>query len=553
MDTRAATHWLGHWGTRDSDTDSGSGSESGVRLRAGAAARARSSRVPPSQLTPGVHTPRVDATMLMARLPSALPDQNSIESESDPPPPPPHCTTGGLHRARTPTMSDSQRANEGSSEEGASIVPPRILSPAQALDTDAVLSVFRFLSLKELPLVMRTCKAWRAARQEKSRGVRVAPPLRRLPSLLTSPLRHHIAAFSLPGYFDTCTLDQLSALSTLPALTSCKVALRAMDPRWITHFHPDGTEVEEVAVNWPARLRTACITLDGEPTGLLTENALAHAQRALVSLISRRFSALTNLTLHLRARAPTLNLQPLQAMPSLTSLTLEGIKLTPLQLHPLKQMRSLRYLSSVNEWINFHLVALCHPPHVLTHLQELDLSQTRLTGELASSLVGLPALTSLEPSQFNPTTLPWLVHFPHLAHLHWYPDQAMSGILASVLWKHLRGCNALRELHITRVIFEQSDIAELAAASPLLESLELFRCTLSSMAGLRDLRHLANFHIDLHANDAFIDAFLAELLQTASLRTLSIQLPERDLLNGVRNRIMQATQQMQHLTSVTIK
>ena len=404
---------------------------------------------------------------------------------------------------------------------------------------------------------MQACKSWHAAaRKEKSRGVHVAPPLQRLASLLSSPLCYHIAAFSLPGYFDTCTLVQLSELSALPALTSCKVTLSALDPSWTNDFRLDGTEMA-VGVNWPARLHTACITLDGEPSGLLSENALAHAQNALVTLIGRRFSTLTNLTLHLRARAPTLNLQPLQAMMSLTSLTLEGIKLSTPQLRSLKQVQSLTYLSSSKEWSEEQLVALCRPPHSLTRLQVLDLSRTRLSVQLACSLVRLPALTSLDSSRCGTSALRWLVRFPHLLRLHLNvpnPDPNVRRFPMSEISPHLRGCNALRHLQISKATFDgESDVSDLAAALPLLESLDLTDVLVSSLSGLRSLRHLCTLSLD--GTETFLASLVADLQQLASLRALVVRLPanERLMNTGVRDRILQATQHIHQLTSVTIK
>lgn len=133
------------------------------------------------------------------------------------------------------------------------------MSAAQLLYTDGLHSIFRFLSLKDLLSAVHSCRSWRDAayKEKQSRSVEVNLSDDRFPSLLSSPLRHHVTSFvsDRRAHLLFASISQLA--SRLPWLRSLDVRLSvaklsALDAAAFS---------ARVTALWPQRLERMSIRL----------------------------------------------------------------------------------------------------------------------------------------------------------------------------------------------------------------------------------------------------------------------------------------------------
>jgi hypothetical protein len=164
------------------------------------------------------------------------------------------------------------------------------------------------------------------------------------------------------------------------------------------------------------------------------------------------------------------------------------------------------------------------PPHkpLLQHLQKIDLSNaTDVAPAHLKELARFPALTSLEPLSFVADSLAMInpATFPHLRCLSLRVD-SNDDMPVRKLLPTLCANPALTTLHLSDCIFSLSDLADLATALPLLQTLEFTRIKTLSLSGLCSLAHLHT--LTFNSCPGVTAGHLCELKPLSSLRTLNL-------------------------------
>jgi hypothetical protein len=271
------------------------------------------------------------------------------------------------------------------------------LSTGQQLHKDALHCVFTFLSLRGLPLVMRSCRAWYAAvrslpLQDFSFHVSTRQ-LYRLPLSASSPLARHIVKCDVSREYTAEDLAQF--LACLPRLRS------------LSHQACYSTELQPQL--YSGQLRQLKVDL-AEISDDDTDELIAQMEYL------RSATGLRSLTLALRIGynvddIASFSLEPLECLLQLESLTLDnGASLPPAKLVPLRRLPSLRTLS-LGGWSSPQMLALVEdrtdcPPlqlHAFEGIYELNL-------ETAQLLVRMPTLQRVEPDRITPDALQLLAH-----------------------------------------------------------------------------------------------------------------------------------------------
>jgi len=190
----------------------------------------------------------------------------------------------------------------------------------------------------------------------------------------------------------------------------------------------------------------------------------------------------------------------------------------------IKQLPSLRQLSvHGGQWSVAELSDLCSPPHRLQQLQEIDLSRTDVCSAPIAELVKLPGLTNLQPRTLTASALSMLPQLKRLHTIRPNSDLLHNEVGRSQLCATLRQCASLTCLHLQQVIASLSDAAlqELVAAVPRLRALLLQECAVPS---LRFLSHAPLLEeLELTKCTKFVREGLAELGPLApQLRVLRV-------------------------------
>ena len=428
-----------------------------------------------------------------------------------------------------------------------SFLPPRPPSAAQSLFTDGLHSVFRFLSLREVALALRTCSPWlAAASKERSRKARalLTPP--QLLLLSRSALCQHVCSIVLSG--DPCTLDDVALLAELPALTSIQpLLLNAQSLLQAISATVEDTKPEQQQrqqpqqpVVWPQRLRALEIRIEGGEVPSDMQDAFMRARQFVIDSVAR-LGSITSLSLSLRtgsesgpesaaAACGALDLSPLVVgLPQLASLQISEWVASRSQLAAIRLMSSLTSLSiNRGRWTAAQLMDLCdndppHAPHRLQNLRRLCLERTILTSEHLPALADLPALAQIAPEAWDPDALASLPALASLNHLQCMHFGLFTWVArpATVLLPHLHACaRALTAIvFYPSITFTAAELGELAATLPMLESVA-FDGVVLPCPGLGELRALPQLaSLDLRRCTGYD---LRELDGVASLRTLTM-------------------------------
>ena len=424
------------------------------------------------------------------------------------------------------------------------------------------------------------------AHKVNSRSVELALDPVDLPSVVSSPLRHHLSslvdAFSFP-------LASVPQLSQLPSLTSLElridvdelrdriramtVATKVSSPSLGSLSSDRALVVSRLAARWPQRLHRLSLRVHS-----LSDSANIHrglrdsfvpprardedmfdSGRVLVGLASS-LPTLTDLALvEVPLDASTCgfghgqhslaDLRPLQRLTQLKRLQLgSSFRIKEKHIKHIAQMHTLQYLDlDDGRWSEERLQWLCEPPHRLQQLEEIALGFTMLSPAHLIALTQLPALTALRPACFDLAALPLLTldRFPHLHTLTLWFQEASN---ASLLLPPLQSIGAqLTDLRLVSCdVTSEDQSSELFSLLPLLQSLTLSSVSLPSLLSLRSLLHLRS--LSLERCDLLQGEHLLELQHAPSLRKLVVELHPDHSAQTARAREVCRNPRMNHIT-----
>ena len=395
------------------------------------------------------------------------------------------------------------------------------LSPAQRCVPDLVAAAFSFLDLSEALPAAVSCRAWYAAAgREKPRQMQLfnsSPD--RLASLLSSrsPLRRHVSELIPPDEF-ALTPARLQQLQALPALAVLDGTLDTSLQQW-------------TAADWRSALPSWLFEL---ALYLPNSHSLAARQHLIDALpVMQNLYHLNLLPSDPSSADPQLSapllLEPLLQLPQLTELTWNIGDLTLPQLAVVKQIESLRYLSSnYGHFSAEQLSFLSEPPHRLAQLEVLNLFQTDVSAAHMAALTRLPGIIRIKHTQsMHLDAFPMLPRLPRLQRLVLnLPVFAnCSGADRDMLDSSLRACPQL-----TEVATEDGECSEavgerLLRALPHLRKLSIVEASIPSLHFLR------------HAPSSLTHLELVECseLRPGHVLALGKLVPQLELL-GVRTR-----------------
>jgi hypothetical protein len=213
-------------------------------------------------------------------------------------------------------------------------------------------------------------------------------------------------------------------------------------------------------------------------------------------------------------RTAPLLLDPLLQLPQLKELFWHIGDLTFPQLAVIKQIQSLRVLSSnFGHWSAEQLSFLSQPPHGLDQLEMLNLALTQISDAHMAALVQLPGITRLD--RINSPQLaafPMLPRLPRLRRLfiHLYQLTHCTGAELEMLASNLRACPELTSLTIYG-----GDCSE-PVAERLLQSIPRLRQLRLLLVEARSLEAISLFEKDVSA------AHMAALIQLPGITHIDL-------------------------------
>lgn len=217
----------------------------------------------------------------------------------------------------------------------------------------------------------------------------------------------------------------------------------------------------------------------------------------------------------------------LAAIPTLTTLSLEIREVSDLaQLQPLRRA-GRRLLVTVPRGAVPQDTLLVALAHALPDLVALDLHDAPVYGFTGAGFAALRGLTHLEwldtgelPAAVKTEAFTWLSEQPALAHL-WIGGRSLGAKLVDTL----KGCAALRALHLNKVKLSDGTVKKLSGLG--LESLCIFNAPLTD-EGVAALRHIKTLRaLDLRIDGGRLgDAGLAALASLPALVDLGLDIWE---------------------------
>jgi hypothetical protein len=365
-------------------------------------------------------------------------------------------------------------------------------SLAQTCYIDALHSVFKWLSLKELPSIL-CCRLWSdAAYKEKSRTNEnsiIARSNEKLLRICHSPLSRHVSALCVDFPLD---LSCLRMMALLPHLATLRLVLH---PDTLLPFLQQHSMRRVFVEAFPTTLTR--IELNTTPL-----SSDSHAERQL--LLDGAASALGLKTLFWEyvEGYNVINLDPLTQLQQLSTLVLAPYgkgQLTRQQLQSLKQIPSLTKLDvNGGAWRLEDLRFFCSQLPQLQQLTEINIEATPFSGDVAAELSKLPLLSSL---QFRIKTASAISSLPLFKNLTFITLE-LENYLPSVgemesLRISLSACPALTGLSVRRHSWANvmGLLSSILSGVKLLR-LELERVQLSSLSFLEHLPGLTALRLE---------------------------------------------------------
>ena len=376
-----------------------------------------------------------------------------------------------------------QRRDDGQTAAGEEKqLEPLVIPPSQiTLYRDALQSVFKFLSLRDLCHAMCVARSWHAAvGHMPCAGFQVCCTMERLVRLCSSSLSKHVAGLSA-----TQPLDRTFASLTLrmPQLTS------------------QGCTVLQAAatnVSLPHKLETLMLNL----------RRLSAAHIDAIIKGASQLQALVTLKIVLPSFLPTISFAPLASVALLRELQLNLASPSQPTEAQVDQLRALPHLRrmAVESLSSQSLSRLLRTPHNL-RWQEVHTVQP-VDAIASAALSTLPSLQDL--TAWRCTDIGFLAHLVQLHTLNLFlePSPWPATITADALIDGLSSCSQLTDLVLTAP-FNCKHLCVLLPRLPLLTALWLWRmCELESLEclssgplvhRLRSLRLFGCNHASLHS------------------------------------------------------
>ena len=281
----------------------------------------------------------------------------------------------------------------------------------------------------------------------------------------------------------------MQQLQTLPALTVLEGNLHAWLRDWSS---------AELRSSLPTRLHELTLGIPDSHTPAILQqlvNALPVLQNLNRLVLLPRDEISWD-----RELSSSLRLEPLLRLPQLTELVWNIGDLTLPQLAVVKQIGSLRYLSSnYGRFSAEQLSFLSQPPHRLEQLEVINLFQTDVGAAHMAALTRLPGITRIKHTEsMHLDAFPMLPRLPHLQRLVLnLPVFAnCSGVDREILDSSLRACPQL-----TEVATEDGECSEavgerLLRALPHLRKLSIVEASIPSLRFLRHAPNLKDLEFD---------------------------------------------------------
>jgi hypothetical protein len=338
-----------------------------------------------------------------------------------------------------------------------------------------------FLSLADLAQFVRCGRRCNGvARKERSRQLHLQRDARLVP-LPSSSLIHHVTSLRLqtphmiPAYV---TRDTLRQLKECPRLASLHLQLdRFGDSGALMQKQTKAQTAAALRAVLPTQLTSFGVAFGGFKT-------LCAAFCAAISVMPQ----LTELSIFHTTIFPLLELPPgmLTHFPRLRKLKLHRVDWTAQALAELKQLSELRELSFHSSFMqNVELVAVCAPPHSL-QLESIKLERMSIDEMAMRALLYHPTLTALEATEIKADAWPRLPQLPLLCRLSFNPEGTLTTELTASLAAALSGGQALVDLSLPHVGFEEALTEEQRSAC--------WAQILRSVPNLRRL-HVAQFDL----------------------------------------------------------
>jgi hypothetical protein len=387
---------------------------------------------------------------------------------------------------------------------------------------DALCVVVSFVALNDLPTIASASQHIRAIVYDEScRNMSFTAAVSSLPLLVFSPLSRHISSLYI-NEDDVLDSMYLQATKKFIHLKELKTSIQA-DSLYESFLQAGqgAGATASVARMFPIDLTALTLRI-----GTMTHPVAT--QQLIINVIS----CLTQLrTIKIRCTPSSDNIEfdlaPLQRLPYLKELTLEGWTLSPVSALALGALEHVKMLNvdDGKQWTSEELLrALCDPASCkLKHLTSLRLDQCILDASHVQVLVHLPALSDIFSWHFCYKALPLLRNLVHVKSLRiaMIDGTEKDNVDANEIVSQIRHMPALRELRLDCFIITIETLEALVHATPLLNIIALNSCTLPLLNTFCKLQHLRA--LDIQNCPSFTLEHLISLADIASLRCLVVQ------------------------------
>ena len=419
---------------------------------------------------------------------------------------------------------------------------------SQNFHTHGLLSVFKFLEFCDLPSVTSTCIHWRdvlynghSCQLELERFA-----LGQLPSLIASPLRHHV--HTLDMYEDRIdNLVELQVLQQLPFLTKLCIRLPGDLPQTALDKVGGDKNATSIFISrlFPSRVKDLHVvvkcTHDESPLYQILVDALGMHSQLTTLRLSGNVEINTGFILDSSA---------LFRLPMLTDLSFSQWNWTLPMITILRTCTTLEKLD-VGEPCNDEFMSLfCDPLHnKLKRLQSFKIWWQPATSAASMYALGqLPALAELDWISNLPDALSYLPLCFNLKKFKlMYHDGTMSkSNCASDFIRPLKACPQLLEITMNSFSFTETDMVLFANTLQQIQTCTFNRCTLcpmDSLKGMLQLRELVIYNLW----GALSEHIVPSISHIPSLRDFTIQCTYKDEM-----RSLLSTPPFQHIQYVYV-
>jgi hypothetical protein len=396
------------------------------------------------------------------------------------------------------------------------------LSISQRCYTDALHSIFKFLTLNEMVPVLQACTAWlHAVRKEKSRAVTFQLSKHLMSMVLHSALLHHIRAVTNHEEWTASDLCLLEGLQ----LTDLNLALDAAN--WnetaTTLAESVGQRSPAAAASIAARMQISVTYLTlgfqwGKPS-LVGCQLIVDASCSLPNIVELCF----DFKLLPTESCKQVDFKPLLSLSQLIRLAVgvQFLSASTLNVLSLLSLKTLQFLE--NTEVSASQLKQLASNQLAESLEVMVFKFTHLSSVHLRAMFGFRSLHTLVPKSYLLESVPLLSGLIQLQHLHFQMEDDNPLTPASVLVPHFLSCQKLVRLRLYSVAFSASDLEALLGGGLKFVVLIFFECELpTSLSAFSKCPSLTELQIKSCSTLRLLH--LASLRPVASLRTLHVDL-----------------------------